>query len=157
MALTPDPLERATQAARTEEPEGWIELSESIMTKVRSAVTPAEPILAFDAAVGAVRDAEGSRTFVSSRVVSAALRRVLQGESTHAPDRLRLQVDDGRLVAVDIAIVASYGVDLVALADAIRQQVLRELVSLIGPDPEIGPGQVSIEVVDVVVGDPRTV
>lgn len=158
MALepTPEPLDRARRAAREEQPEGWIELSESIMSQVRSLVTPSDPILAFTGA-GSARDAEGSRTYVSARVVTSALRRLLQREPTHAPDGIRLHVQDDRLTAIDLNLVCAYGVDLVALADSVRHDVLVEVERLIGPDPSLGPAAVSIDITDVVEGDPNLI
>ncbi len=159
MALepTPDPLERARRAAREEQPEGWIELSESIMSRVRSLVTPSDPILAFTDAGNSTRDTEGSRTYVSARVVTSALRRLLQREPTHAPDGIRLQVEDDLLTGIQLTLVCSYGVDLVALATAVRQDVLGEIARLIGPNPNLGPATISIEITDIVEGDPNLV
>ncbi len=158
MALEPhgDPLDRARLAARQEQPEGWIEVSASVMARVRAHVTPSEPLLAFAESGASDRDGVGSRTFVSERVVSAAIRRVLQ-RPTHAPEDIDLLVVDGRLTHVTLALVCAYGVDLVALADLVRSQVHAEVVGILGPDPEFGPGSVSIDVVDVVLGDPNLV
>lgn len=154
MALEPHdlaegPLARALDAARDEQPEGWVALSAAIKERVRATVTPAYPLL--------VRDLpDGSRTFVSTRVVSAALRVLLGREATHAPSGIRLRLDGDRLVGVDLALVAAYGVDLVALADHVRAEVVAELVGLTG-GAQLSPADVGIDVVDVVEGDPRVV
>ncbi len=159
MALEPtsDPLDRALQAAREETPEGWVELSQSVMSRVRGLVAPSDPVLAFGAEGSDTHDATGSRTFVSTRVIAASLRRLLQGAPTHAPERIDLEVVDDRLVAVELTFVCSYGVDLRALAGRLRDDVLTELTSLIGPDPELGPAMIDIEIADVVDGDPNLV
>ena len=142
-------LERAARAARDERPEGWVALSESIMTRVRATVMPAHPVL--------VRtDPDGSRTYLSTRVLSAGLRELLQREPTHAPDGIRFHLDDDRLVGVDLALVVAYGVDVAALASRVRQDVVAELVELVGTT-SMSSADVAIDVVDVVVGDPRVV
>lgn len=159
MALepTPDPLDRATRAAREEDPEGWIELSASIMSRVRSLVTPSDPILTFTDAGSSARDDQGSRTYVSTRIVSSALRRLLQREATHAPDGIRLHIEDDRLTGIDLTLVCSYGVDLVALATTVRSDALTEITRLIGPAPDLEPAAITIEIIDVVEGDPNLV
>lgn len=159
MAIEPttDPLERARQAARDEQPEGWIELSESVMSRVRALVTPSEPILAFTNTGNADHDRVGSKTRVSARIVTAALRRVLQ-QPTHAPEDIDLEILDERLGHINIKLVCSYDVDLVALAETVRNRVHHEVVSsILGPDPEFTPTTISIDIVDVVVGNPNFV
>ena len=42
---TTDPLARALEAARTEQPEHWVELSSAIKRRVREVVTPAYALL----------------------------------------------------------------------------------------------------------------
>lgn len=156
MALEPnhDPLERAREAAREERPEGWVELSESIMTRVRAVVTPSEPILTYTELGTTDRDGVGSTTRVSARIVVAALRRLLQ-QPTHAPDDIELTITDERLTAVHLMLVCSYGVDLLPLAEAVRAQVVDEIVAHLGPDPAFTPADVTIDIVDIVLGDPN--
>lgn len=155
MALDPSPLDRATRAARAEEPEGWVDLAESIMSRVRRVVVPSEPILTFTAEGTPSRDAEGSETFVSARVVTAALRRLLQQHPTHAPETIDLQVDDNRLTGIDIRLVARFGVELHPLADTLRPQIHAIVRELLGPAPGVDPSMIEIEYVDVTRGDPN--
>lgn len=152
MAIEPtDPLERARDLVRDTEPpsESWEELSSSIMTKVREMVRPSYPILVSV-------DAE-DRTYVSSRVVLTTLRRMLQGQPTHAPTDIAVDVDDERLLGVRIGLAGSYGVDLVALADRVRGQVAAVLVELLGLPEDGAAGLVDITIEDVVEGDPNLV
>lgn len=145
----PDPLARALEAARAEQPEDWVALSSSIMRRVREVVTPAYSLL--------VRELpDGSRTYVSTRVVTAGLRLALSREPTHAPSGIRLQLTDDRLTGLDLAVVAAYGVDLVALAERVRAEAIAEVVALTG-QPPLSPADVGVDVVDVVEGDPRVV
>lgn len=155
MALDPSPLDRAVRAARADEPAGWVDLAESIMSRVRRVVVPSEPILTFTAQGTPSRDAEGSETFVSARVITSALRRLLQEHPTHAPESIELHVEDSRLTRIDIRLVARYGVELHPLADTLRPQVYAIVTGLLGPAPDIDPSTIEIEYVDVTRGDPN--
>lgn len=154
MALetVPDPLERATQVARTEPPAAWSAVSSSVMTQVRTIVSPAQPLLTFGPEGSVSRDEDHSRTLVSTRVVSARLRRRLQ-RSTHAPGRIELMADRERLIAAEVDLVGSYGADLQATGARARSDVHEEIVALLGMDPHFGPDQITIRFVDVVEGD----
>lgn len=165
MALEPleheNALDLATAAARQEAadgaPEGWSEVAASVRGRLRSVLDPAVPILVHDARGRVDQDGEGSRTWVTDRVVKAALRRALQASPTHAPSALRLVVEDDRLRGVELDLVAAYGVELRPLAAVVRGVVLDELRELLGPDPAFGAADVAIAFVDVVPGDPRVV
>lgn len=150
---TPDPLQRAVRAARSDSPRGWIELSTSIMSQVRSIVTPAQPILAFTEDGRAMRDEAHSRTYVSARAVTAALRRLLQ-RPTHAPNAIDLAVESNQLTGVRVELVCRYGGDLLELGDRVRADIVGQLRTLLGKDPAFDMAQVSVVVVDVVEGDP---
>ena len=158
MALEPgpDPLDRARRAAREEEPDGWIDLSQSIMSRVRSVVTPTVPVLAFSTTGETTHDDAGSQTRVSSRILNNALRRLLQ-QPTVAPVAIDLTIVAERLEAVSLSLVCSYGVDLIALADAVREAAYAEIVSVLGPDPDFSPGHIDVRISDVVIGDPNLV
>ncbi|MGH3349721.1 MAG: hypothetical protein ACRDPS_03565 [Nocardioides sp.] len=155
MALDPSPLGRAVRAARAEEPAGWVDLAGSIMSRVRAIVVPSEPILTFTEQGTPARDEQGSATYVSARVVIAALRRLLQEHPTHAPETIDLHVDDSRLTGVDIRLVARYGIELHPLADTLRPQILDIVRGLLGPDPDVDLSTIEIEYVDVTRGDPN--
>lgn len=158
MALEPgpDPLDRALEAARAEEPDGWNDLSQSIMSRVRSVVTPSYPVLAYSNRGEVNHDDAGSRTRVSSRIINRSLRTLLQ-QPTVAPVGIDLEVADERLEGVSLSLVCSYGVDLVALGDAVRAEVLAELVAVLGPDPDFTVANIHVHIKDVVVGDPNLV
>lgn len=158
MALepTPDPLDRAARAARREVDEGWPETSASIMARVRSVVTMAEPVRVFTGYDPTSGGTDDSRTFLSTRVVTASLRRLLRGP-THVMGALDLTVEDHRLLAVAVSLICSYGIDLVGLADGVRADVAAELVALLGADPDFGPADITVVIADVVVGDPNLV
>ncbi|TQL67902.1 hypothetical protein FB381_1790 [Nocardioides albertanoniae] len=155
MALDPSPLGRAIRAARAEEPDGWVDLASSIMSRVRTVVVPSEPILTFAEQSTSARDEEGSETYVSARVVTAALRRLLQEHPTHAPEAIELRVDDTRLAGIRIRLVARFGVELHPLADTLRPQILELVTDLLGPAPGIDLAAIEIDYVDVTRGDPN--
>ena len=158
MALEPgpDPLDRALQAARAEEPDGWNDLSRSIMSRVRSVVTPSYPVLAYSDRGDVSHDDAGSRTRVSSRILNRTLRNLLQ-QPTVAPVAIDLDVVDERLQGVSLSLVCSYGVDLVALGESVRGEVLAELVEVLGPDPDFTAADIHVHITDVVVGTPNLV
>lgn len=158
MALEPDqdPLSRAVEAARRTEPE-WVEVSSSILRKVGASLGPSEPVLVFDAAGSPDQDAEGSRTYVSTRVLRREVRRLLQSAPTHAPERIELDLEGLRLRRVSVRLVAAYGVGLPELADHVRSDLVTLLRGLLGPDPEFSGADVDIEFTDVVDGDPNRV
>lgn len=155
-----DALGLAVDAARQEAaegpPEGWSEVAATVRGRLRSVLDPAVPILVHDARGLLEHDDQGSRTWVTDRVVKTALRRALD-DPAFAPSALRLVVDEGRLRGVELDLVAAYGVELRPLADVVRAVVLRELRELLGPDPAFGAADVLIAFVDVVPGDPRVV
>lgn len=145
---TTAPIARALEAARANQPEGWAELADAIMRRVGSLTVPAYPLV--------VRELpDGSRTSVSTRALQTALRVVLSQSPTHAPSGIRVELDDDRVVGVEVALVAAYGLDLVALADEVRPVVAAEVAGLTGRP--IAPSAVTVDVVDVVDGDPRLV
>jgi hypothetical protein len=158
MALTPDrdPLTRAVEAARRTEPE-WVEVSTSILDKVRAAMGPSEPLIVFSPDGEPLHDEAGSHTYLSSRVLRHELRRLLQSQPTHAPERIELDVEDRRLATIAVRLVAAYGVALPALGDRVREDLVSLLRDLLGPDPSFSPADVVIEFTDVVDGDPNRV
>ncbi|MEV5000614.1 Asp23/Gls24 family envelope stress response protein [Nocardioides sp. LML1-1-1.1] len=157
MALEPDdPLTRALAAARRTEP-GWVDVSSSVMRRVASLARPGEPLLVHTAAGEAAQDDAGSHTYLSSRILTTALRHLLQSAPTHAPAGIDLEVHERRLTAVRVRLAAAYGVELPELGEQVRAEVLAVVRDLLGPDPDLGPGQVEIAFEDVVPGDPREV
>ncbi|SDD13113.1 hypothetical protein [Nocardioides lianchengensis] len=154
MALEPEsePLARALEIARRPDP-AWPEIREAALRRIRSLVPPGEPVTVVTAAGSPDRDVAGSRTAVSTRVLAAALRRVLTVSPTHAPRAVDLVVEAGRLERVDLELVVAYGVAVEDLAPRVHVDVRAELVRLLGAGA-VAPGAVTLTVVDVVPGDP---
>lgn len=143
-----DPLDKAVRALRRTSHPGWIELPEQIMATVRSMVLHDEPILTFPTDP----PADGSRTWVSSRVVTTALR-LHVGERDMALSDVSLTLDQDRLARVDLETVGSYGVDLIAAGAGVIARARSALDDLGLGDPHRGY-EIFVRVVDVVVGDP---
>ena len=156
MALEPtDPLDRAVSAARDEPtPETWEQVSSSVMGRVRSLVRPSEPLLVHTATGTTEQDDAGSETVVQSRVLVTALRRLFATHPTLALADVRLEVEERRLLDVELDVVSAYGVSLPEVAEQARAEVLETVRQHLGPDPGFGPGSIAISVVDV-VEDPR--
>ncbi|WP_299054861.1 hypothetical protein [uncultured Nocardioides sp.] len=146
-----DPLERAVAAAQQTEPAGWSVLADDVMRRARALRRHEQPVLAD------LRP-DGSRTVVSTRVLTDLLRVGLTEEASYTPDDLTFVVEGERLVSVGVSLVAAFGVDLVRTADEVRARVLRELDELV-PLSKASGQQVAVDVtvVDVVDGDPRRV
>jgi len=146
-----DPLGRGARALRRTPEPGWIELSGRIMARVRATVMPAEPILVFPASPAA----DGSRTWVSTRVVTAELRRAVAGATTALSD-VGVVLDRDRLTEVHVEVVCAYGVDLHTAGDRVIAAVHSVVDDLRLADPDAS-SRVEVLVTDVVAGDPRLV
>jgi uncharacterized alkaline shock family protein YloU len=162
--VDPDPgglVTRAAAAARRvepEPPEGWAVLADTVMSRVRGLLTLSEPVQVHTVDGGRALDEAGSPVVVPARSLVTAIRRLLQGEPTHAPEGIRLDLDDDhRLVGVDLALVAAYGVDLRDLADQVRAEVLDLVPDVVGPPPGFDAASVTVTIADVVDGDPNRV
>ncbi|WP_139977343.1 hypothetical protein [Nocardioides litoris] len=156
---SPDPLARAVAAARAEEPPAtWPALAQNIRSKVRTVVGPSDPVLVRDASGATVLDADGSRTWVSTRVLLTLAREALT-TATHAAESVRFDLggDDGDdVVAVEVAVAVAYGSDIATVAADVRRAAGDLLDEQVGGSAS-GARPVHVEVVDVVEGDPRVV
>ena len=82
----------------------------------------------------AERDAQGSRTFVSSRVVRDALRQALTTGAVE-PVSIDLKVEEDHLVHLDLDLVATYAQDLREVGAWARGEAARILTEQLGPLP----------------------
>ena len=154
MAMTQTgPLERAVEAARSEEPDDWPSVAQSVKDKVRATLAPSRPVVVVDADGSTDQDAHGSRTYVASRVLRGALREALRTRPDLTAERIDLTIDDeDRLAQVAVDIVCSYGTVLTLAADDTRAEVEAVAAGLLGAGTR---PVVDVTVSDVVVGDPR--
>ena len=153
MALSPtDPLERAVVAARAEAPDDWDSVSQAVKRRIRATVAPSRPIVVVAADGSTEQDEHGSRTYVASRVVRAALRDALRTRPDLTAERIDLTIDDELLTRVEVDLVCAYGTVMPAASDVARATVTAVVADLLGPGTR---PQVDVTVTDVVVGDPR--
>lgn len=154
-----DPLERATQALRDTREPGWIELSAAVMSRVKAVVTPAARILTTPGSGNQGQERQGnddgSRTWISARVLTATLRRTLRSQH-YAPSAIHLDLDDDRLTAVNIDLVCAYDTDLQANGHEVRSRTRQVLNELLGPH-QASSNSIEITVADVVLGNPNLV
>lgn len=152
----PDPLARATEAVRAESDEGWIEVSRTVMDRVRTLVTPASAIVTHDESGRVERGERGSTIRVSGRILTPRLRAAIDSES-RAADSVDVEVVDDRCTAIEISLVCTYGLDLQAEGRDVRDAAASVVRELLGPDPDFDPERdIAVHVIDVVEGDPRT-
>lgn len=150
-----DPLDSATQAIREDESPEWVEVSKSVISRVRSVVRPAATATAFAADGAAEHGDRGSTLHVSERVLTPRLRSVID-TSTRATDSIDVTVTGDRCSAIRIGLVCVYGSDLQAEGTEVRAAVAEVLTDILGPDPLFDPSRdVEIQIVDVVEGDPH--
>lgn len=151
----PDPLTRAREAARTAPPvppgDDWPRLVAAVRQRVRATAPPVGDPVRLDPDPAP----DGSRTLVAARVVRDAVRHAAS-TATAAPSGIELVVADAVLVRVDLTVVAAYGEELHALADAVRARVGAALADVVG-SYAAATAVVDVTVADVVVGDPRRV
>lgn len=153
---TPDPLERATRALKDEPDGGWIEISRTVMSRVRTLVTPASAVITFDENGSSERGSRGSIVRVSGRVLTPRLREAVD-TPTRAADSVDIEVADDRCVAIHLGLVCVYGADLQQEGRDARDAAASVVHELLGLDPGFDPQRdITVEIVDVVEGDPHT-
>ena len=153
---TTDPLERATTALRDDPEAGWVEVSQSVMSRVRTLVTPASAVVTFDDAGSSQRGERGSVVRVSGRVLTPLLRAAVD-TADRAADAIDIEVADERCSSIHLALVCRYGVDLNAEGRDARAAVAAVVREVLGADPAFDPERdITVEVVDVVDGDPHS-
>jgi len=143
------PLDQAVELARLEPVDAgrWEDTATGVMARIRSSLRPGRPLRLL------LPDDRGGTTYVSERVVVAALRRALSAEDDLAPSAVRLEVDGDRLTALHVDLVGRYGADLQALAERSRARVHETLAGL--PLAAADAVDVRLSVVDVTLEDPR--
>ncbi len=149
-----DPLARAVEEALRHPAvpaDVWERVRDRVRQGVRSAVGPGEPVRVLDSDAEAGVGDE-SVTWVSTRVLVALLRGALSTSPTYAPAQLDVRLDGDRLERLVLGLVAAYGADLGEVADEARRASRDVVAAVLGQ----GTVAVDVEVLDVVVGDPRT-
>lgn len=160
-------LRRGADRMRSEEPSGWFEVAGRVTDAVRAAGRRG---LEIDAAWPDGSGAgPGDRLRVTDLVVIDALRRALTTVPSSQPSAVALMLhettsaEEGggapgrRCSGARVSLVASYGVDLRAVADHARRVTLSTLSDVLGPPPDglAREAVVDVEIVDVTREDPR--
>lgn len=128
-----DPLARATRALQNTDEPDWDAVQRSrVLHRIQSAVTSAELVLMRTPHGGTSRDADGSITAVSTRVLRRALREGLLPDGSSMLDNLRFTVKDKHLQSVDLYLIGAYGQDLHEAAESRRHQANSILTDLLG-------------------------
>lgn len=117
--MTSDPDSILSRAARElkdapEEPR-WLDISSSIISRVRSTTRRSWPVDGQFPTAPPGRDSDTLR--VSDLVVRTAILRSLQGVHGSQPTDISLYLDDHRCTGLSLTVVGAYGSDLQAVGD----------------------------------------
>jgi hypothetical protein len=155
VALTPaqppqDPadelLARAARSLREEPQPGWVQISQRVVSGVRSVARQTRPVdLPLGPAGGAARR-PGDRLDVADLVVVALVRQALAGLDGVRPEGVEVLLDGRRLTGVVVRVAVGYGLAVDEAAARVRAATTVVLADLLGPD---GSAPVDVEVVDL--------
>jgi hypothetical protein len=160
MAMTPGDahsvLARAARSLRDQPVDaGWIDISDSIISKVRTTTRRTWPVDAeyVTAATDPERKADTLR--VSDHVVRTAVRRALAGVHGAEPTAIDLYLDEHACTGAYVDIVGVYGDDLQAVGDELAIIVVETLTELLGPVRELTRADIDVHVNDIDDAEPQ--
>jgi hypothetical protein len=156
MAMTPgdsDPVLARAARSLKEAPVDprWIDISDSILSKIRITTRRTWPIDAEYAAPAGDPERAADTLSVSDHVVRTTLRRALAGVHGAEPTAIDLYLDGHRCTGLHIAVVGVYGDDLQAVGDELAAIAVEVLHDILGP----GSPTLTHTAVDVYVEDVR--
>lgn len=155
MAMTPgnpDPVLARAASSLKEVPVDprWIDISDSILSKIRTTTRRTWPVEAEFATTATASERQDDTLRVSDHVVRTTLRRALAGVHGAEPTAIDLYLDDHRCTGVHITVVGVYGDDLQAAGDHLAAIALDVLHSVLGPTtPALSRADVDVHVQDV--------
>lgn len=122
MAKQLEPDSVAARAARElrdapAEP-NWVDISSSIISKVRNTTRRTWPIDAEYPAGSGASEQDGLR--VSDHLVRTAVRRALAGVHGAQPTQIDLHIDDHRCIGLSLTVTGVYGQDLLAVGEELK-------------------------------------
>ncbi|CAA9359329.1 MAG: hypothetical protein AVDCRST_MAG72-2107 [uncultured Nocardioidaceae bacterium] len=124
----------------------WVEISDSILSRVLSATRPSLP----------VRGDAGIESFhVSESVLRAYLLDATDAVAGAAVQAISFQTRGTEYAGVAIVIAAQHGLPLLHLADELRQVVSRRLVEVLGERVPVTVSTMRVHVDDVTREDPK--
>ena len=134
----------ATELRDAPQEPNWVDISSSIIAKVRNTTRRTWPIdSAFPPGSGA---GTGDSLRISDHIVKTTLRRALAGVHGAQPTEIDLHLDDHACIGLFIAVIGVYGDDLQAAGDELATIAIDVVTDLLGTGLDRG-------VVDVRVDD----
>lgn len=132
--MTPDPdsiLDRAARELRdaSEEPR-WVDISSSIISKVRATTRRTWPVDASYPTAPVGREADSLR--VSDQVVRRAVLGALTGVHGCQPTDISLYLDDHTCTGISVAVVGAYGSDLQAVGNDLARIAIGVVADTLG-------------------------
>jgi hypothetical protein len=124
-------LARAARELLAHDPEPrWLDISNSVLAKVRSTTRRTWPV---DAAFPGEAVVDGSDTLrISDHVVRTTLRRALLGVHGAEPIAVELQLDGHTCIGAAITVAGAYGTDLHAVGRELADLAHSTLTELLG-------------------------
>jgi hypothetical protein len=154
MAMTPsdfDPvLDRAARGLRDQAVDArWIDISDSIIAKVRATTRRTWPVDAEYPTAAKQPERKADTLRVSDHVVRTAVRRALAGVHGAEPTAIELYLDDHMCTGIYVDIVGIYGDDLQGVGDDLAAIALATLNELLGPVRPLTRVDVDVHVHDI--------
>lgn len=140
----------ATELRDAPQEPNWVDISASIITKVRNTTRRTWPIdSAFPA--GSASSTDGARPQdtlrISDHIVKTTLRRALADVHGAQPTEIDLHLDDHACIGLFIAVIGVYGDDLQAAGDELATIAIDVVSDLLGT--ELDRGVVDVRVDDI--------
>lgn len=152
--MTPDDfdpvLARAAHSLKDQPVDArWIDISDSIISKVRATTRRTWPVDAEfpTAAIHPERKADTLR--ISDHIVRSAVRRALAGVHGAEPTAIQLYLDGHTCTGAYIDIVGVYGDDLQAAGDDLAAIAVATLNDLLGPAHPLTRTNIDVHVNDI--------
>ena len=120
----PDALARATRALQEQDEPGWSEVSDRVRRRLRTVSRPGRPLMVHDSGAGTIR--------VDERVVVDTVRRAVAQVPGCRPVAVAAHADVQVLASLRLAVWASYGTDVRAVAAAARGAAAGAVVEVLG-------------------------
>ncbi len=143
-------LRQATSSLRQRTDPRWVEISDRLLTNALTATRRSHPVRA---------QSRGRPVHVSEQVLITYLRAAIDGAVPgSALARVSIEID-GRdtFAGVTIQLIAQFGVELLPVADRVRELARECLVELLGDvTPAVDVHTMHVHYCDVVPGDPTT-
>jgi hypothetical protein len=154
MAMTPDDFDpllvRAARSLKDQPADArWIDISDSIISKVRATSRRTWPIDAEYPTIATEPERKVDTLRISDQVVRSAVRRALAGVHGAEPTAIDLYLDEHTCTGAYIDIVGVYGDDLQAVGDDLAAIVLSTLNELLGPVHQLTRADIDVHVNDI--------